>query len=255
MRPRHWRPFDQAVSSDARVDQVLAWLDLPPAEQPGFITLYFDLVDTVGHNEGPDSDAVGQATATVDAALGRLTEGLKARGQIANLVVVADHGMAALSADRMLYIDDLLPKDAYRALTAGAFMTLYPAKGREAEVMAALNGPHPHLQCWRKAKIPARFHYGDNPRVAPIFCLPDTGWRLGTRDYRPARPERGAHGYDNFNPEMAAVFVASGPAFRRGAVVPVFDNVDIYPLLARLIGVRPAKTDGRLKPLQGALAP
>ena len=192
--------------------------------------------------------------ATVDAALGRLTDGLKARGRTANLVVVADHGMAALSAERMLFIDDLLPKDAYRALAAGAFMTLYPAKGREAEVMAALDGPHPHLECWRKAEIPARFHYGDNPRVAPILCLPDTGWRLATRDYTPARPERGAHGYDNLSPEMAAVFVANGPAFRRGVVVPLFDNVDVYPLLTRLIGVKPARNDGDLSELKAALA-
>ncbi len=254
VRPRHWLPFNQAVSSDARVDQVLAWLDLPPAERPGFVTLYFDLVDTVGHTEGPDSDGVGQAMATVDAALGRLTDGLKARGRTANLVVVADHGMAALSDDRILYMDDLLPRDAYRSLTGGAFMTLYPTLGREAEVLKVLLAPHPHLQCWRKRDIPARFHYGRNPRVAPIFCLPETGWRLGTRDFKPTQPELGAHGYDNASPEMLAIFVASGPAFRSGVSLPTFDNVDVYPLLARLIGVKPAPNDGDLSGVASALA-
>ncbi len=255
VRARHWRPFNQAVSSDARVDQVLAWLDLPPAERPRFVTLYFDIVDTAGHLHGPDSRQVNTAAAEVDLALGRLTAGLKARGLAANLVVVADHGMAALSDDRILYMDDLLPRDAYRSLTGGAFMTLYPTLGREAEVLKVLLAPHPHLQCWRKRDIPARFHYGRNPRVAPIFCLPETGWRLSTRDFKPTQPELGAHGYDNASPEMLAIFVASGPAFQRGVTLPIFDNVDVYPLLARLVGVKPALNDGDIANMQAALAP
>ena len=253
VRPRYWRPFDQSVSSDARVDQVLTWIDLPKADRPAFVTLYFDLVDTVGHNAGPDSLELNAALDVVDQALGRLTTGLKARGLAANLVVVADHGMAAMSEDRTIYMDDYLPKAAYRSLTGGVFMTIYPAKGRKTEVLKALRRPHPHLQCWEKAKIPARFHYGKNPRVAPVFCLADVGWRVTTRDFKATRIERGAHGFDNFSPEMAAIFVANGPDIKPGMVLPAFDNVDVYPLLARLIGVKPARTDGSLRPVKAAL--
>ena len=49
------------------------------------------------------------------------------------------------------------------------------------------------------------------------------------------------------------IFLASGPAFRAGARPPVFDNVDVYPVLARLIGVRPEPNDGDLKELGPAL--
>jgi hypothetical protein len=38
---------------------------------------------------------------------------------------------------------------------------------------------------------------------------------------------------------MRATFIASGPAFRSGVTLPLFDNVHVYPLLARLIGVEP----------------
>jgi predicted AlkP superfamily pyrophosphatase or phosphodiesterase len=240
---------------DARVDQVLAWLDLPPGQRPGFLTLYFHHVDSAGHEFGPDSREVNAAAAQVDAGLGRLTAGLQARGLAANLVIVADHGMAAISPERRIFADDLVPRDAFRSLAGGAFLTVYPVKGREAEVERGLLGRHPHLECWRKADIPARFHYGKNPRVAPIFCLPETGWSITTRDYRPSKPERGAHGYDNFSPEMAAIFVAEGPAFQRGVTAPTFDNVDVYPLLARLLDVRPAPNDGDLRELTPALAP
>ena len=249
--PTHSRAFDQAVPSDARVDQLLAWLDAPA--RPGFATLYFDIVDTAGHNHGPNSPEVNAAVATADAAMGRLLAGLKTRGIAANIVVVADHGMAEMDDARQVYMDDLLPGDAYRYLGAGAFMTIYPAEGREREVRRALLKRHDNLRCWKTSRMPARFQYGKNPRVAPYFCLPTTGWRVTTRAYKPSRPERGAHGFDNFSPEMRAIFLANGPGIRPGVTVRDFDNVDVYPLLARLTGVKPAPNDGDLRELRAAL--
>ena len=80
VRPHQWRQFDMTVASQARTDQLLTWLDAPPAERARFATLYFDDVDTAGHYFGPDSAEVNAAAAKVDGAIGRLTDGLKARG-------------------------------------------------------------------------------------------------------------------------------------------------------------------------------
>ena len=77
---------------------------------------------------------------------------------------------------------------------------------------------------------------------------------LTTHDYHSKEPMLGDHGYDNASPEMAAVFVANGPAFRRGVKLPTFDNVDVYPLLAELVGVTPQPNDGKLADLAPALA-
>jgi predicted AlkP superfamily pyrophosphatase or phosphodiesterase len=252
--PKRWAHFDQSFSSNLRVDMLLSWLDLPAADRPRLATIYFDIVDDAGHHHGPDSAEVNAAAAKVDAAIGRLRAGLKARKLPANLVIVSDHGMAALSDDRRVFIDDLLPKEAYRSLELGPIGSIYPNPGHEGEVEKALLGPHPHLQCWRKADIPARFHYGRNPRVAPIFCLSETGWSLTTHDYRPKEPTVGDHGYDNASPEMLATFIANGPAFRAGTRLTTFDNVDVYPLLAKLVGVTPQPNDGNLADLAPALA-
>lgn len=43
---------------------------------------------------------------------------------------------------------------------------------------------------------------------------------------------------------MRAVFVATGPSFESGRTVEGFDNVDAYPLLARLLNVPAAANDG-----------
>jgi predicted AlkP superfamily pyrophosphatase or phosphodiesterase len=255
VRPSLWRQFDQSVPADARTDQLLQWLDAPPAERARFATLYFDDVDTAGHRFGPNAPELNTAAAKVDAAVGRLLGGLKARGIAANLVIVADHGMAATPETQKVFYDDLLPADAARTITLGAFLSLYPNPGHEAQVAKALLAPHAHMQCWRKEDIPARYHYGANPRVPPYFCLPQTGWTISTRDYKPRNPERGAHGYDPYAPEMAAIFIGEGPAFRQGVKLKPFDNVDVYPLLARLIGVKPEANDGKLSEVAAALRP
>lgn len=253
VRPRYYRHFNMGVPSDARADQLLTWLDLPLAERPVLETLYFDIVDTAGHHDGPDSPEVNAAASKVDAAIGRLVTGLKTRRIVANIIVVADHGMAATSPDRVVYIDDIVAKDSFHSLDLGPIGTIYPNPEHEAEVTTALIAPHDHVQCWTKDKIPERLHYGHNPRVAPIVCLPETGWMLTTHGRAPKRAG-GEHGYDNASPEMAAIFIANGPAFRRGVRLPPFDNVDVYPLLARLIGVTPVPGDGNLADLTPALA-
>ena len=98
------------------------------------------------------------------------------------------------------------------------------------------------MTCWRKGEIPARYHFGTHRRVSPIFCLPQTGWEITTRARRP--PKGGNHGFDPYSPEMAAIFIGHGPAFARGRATPLTDNVDVSPLLARLLGVEPEPNDG-----------
>ena len=255
VRPSYVMPFNQAMPSAARVDQVLVWLDLPPDRRPGFVSLYFDLVDTAGHDFGPDAPETTAALGEVDSALGRLMTSLRARGLSANVIVVADHGMTAVSPDRRAYLDDLIDRSAFRVLSGGAFVTVVPVAGREAEVSRAMVRRHPHATCWASRDMPARFRYGRNPRVAPIVCVPESGWTLSTRDFRPARPEKGAHGFDPSEPDMAAIFVANGPAFRQGVNLGRFEIVDVYPLLARLVGAPAQPNEGRLRRLGPALAP
>ncbi len=244
--PSQWAPFDQAMRGDARVDRLLSWLDLPLDQRPKLETLYFDIVDTAGHRNGPDAPETRAAAASVDASMGRLIEGLKARGLYDRtmLVVVSDHGMAATSPDRVVWIDDIIDPAALKIGYGGAVLTADPAPGREAEVQQKLVGRHPHMECWNKADVPARLVYGSNPRVAQIVCLVETGWLTATRD-RPLTRAGGAHGYDNQAPEMAAIFIAHGPGVIAGRRLTDLDSVDVQPFLARMLGIAAPAGDGR----------
>lgn len=163
-RPEDWQQFNQAVTPAQRVDAVIDWLRRPAATRPRFVTLYFDTVDTAGHRYGPAAPETTQAVATIDTQIGRLVAGLATLGLRANLVIVADHGMAATDSVRTIAMDRVANPADYRLFDTGPFATLFPVPGHEAALEAVLLKPHDHLQCWRKSAIPARFRYGTNPR-------------------------------------------------------------------------------------------
>jgi len=256
VRPDHWHPFDAKITPEARVDQVLQWLDLPRTQRPRFITLYFDQVDHQAHGHRPDSNEVDAALRQVDAALGRLIEGLKQRGlfDTANLVIVSDHGMAAVPPGHAIHLDGLFDTHRARAVMLGAVAGVEANAGEPLDARRLL-APHVHMHCWRKQEIPARLHYGTNARIPPIVCLAQTGWLITTRtaQAKHKRADLGEHGYDNADPRMRALFVAEGPAFRRGHVAPPFPNVDVYPLLAHLLRIAPEKNDGSIADVEAML--
>ena len=255
-RPTDWQQFNGAVNDRQRVDAIIDWLRRPADTRPAFLTLYFDEVDHAGHEFGPDDARTTEAVATVDAAIGRLRDGLAALGQPANLVIVADHGMAATSPDRVIRLYERLPATDARVVTDGPYAGIEPMPGKEAQVAAELARRTPHMRCWPREQVPARLAYGHNPRVPHIICLADTGWMILGTAPKPDKPFRGggAHGFDNDAPEMRALFIANGPAITGRGTLPTFDNVDIAPLLRDLVGL-PAGTglDGDDAPFRTAL--
>lgn len=233
-RPADWLQFNQQVPEASRVRTVLDWLARRRLIRPRFVTLYFDSVDTAGHRNGPDAPATNTAIALVDAEIGRLRDGLAAMGQSVNWVIVSDHGMSATAAARTVRIDRIVGGDG-RVVEDDPYATLEPQPGRAAALAATLTTPHSHMQCWPKGQLPARFAYGSHPRIPAWLCLAEPGWLLTTKPLDPGWAG-GNHGYDPALPEMAAVFVGSGPNLRTGARLSgPMPNTGVAPLLRELL--------------------
>lgn len=243
VRPQDWQRFDQNVTNVQRVDTVLDWMRRPADIRPALVTLYFDTVDTAGHRFAPESEEVNAAIAEVDERIGDLVAGLAALGRSANVVVTADHGMHATSEDRVIQLDELIDSASYVAVETGPYAAIEPVTGTDSRVADALLVPHEHMDCRRKEALPERLHYGSNPRVAAIICIAENGWTILSGP--PRYPVTGgAHGYDNLDPNMLALFIASGPDIAPDTRLDTFDNVHVYPLLARLAGVEALPSDG-----------
>jgi predicted AlkP superfamily pyrophosphatase or phosphodiesterase len=261
--PALYRDYDPNLAPSDEPGELLKWLDSPLVDRPRFMTLYFYPTDREGHAHGPNSAELNSAVAEVDRAIGELVNGLRQRDllELTNIVLVADHGMAEVPTDQRILLDALIDPAAIRPVSLGAFAAIEPAPGTTVETLATkLVGRHGHMECWRKEQIPPRFHFGGHPRIAPLICLADKGWIITTLAESevaaaPAGEVRGDHGYDPGDPDMAAVFVGYGPAFRQGIELPKFENVDVYFLLAHLLGVRPEPGDGSAAVFQPALLP
>jgi predicted AlkP superfamily pyrophosphatase or phosphodiesterase len=248
VRPTYYQTFDDNLTSAQRVDVLLAWFSLPADQRPSFATLYLDAVDHAGHDFGPDTPETAAAVREVDAAVDRLCVGLESRGfRAVNLVIVSDHGMTATGPERTVFLDDLVDLNTVHVDCSGPMAGLRPVNGTPAELAARLRRalPAPLHVCLR-SEVPRRYHYRDNPRIPPVLIVADEGWRITTRALFAKRktPPRGEHGYDNRLVSMGATFIANGPAFRRGVVLPPFENTAVYNLLCAVLGLRPAPNDG-----------
>lgn len=270
IKPSYWKPFNQSKDYGERVDEVLQWFALPIQDRPRLVTLYFSAVDSAAHTFGVGSMEELAAIKKVDSHIGDLVAGLKTLGlyEDINLVIVADHGMANLSDDRIINLDnwvDLSPfiipdwssnEDAVYA----PFLNLYGDKVAIEKTFAKLTNKHPNMKVLRRGNFPKDYHFDHPDREPDIMLLADVGWTLyGSKNSLPAMPIKSSgrsiatHGYDNKHPMMLATFIASGKAFKKGIRVKPFDNVEVYNILTCILDLVPANNDGNLKRVEDML--
>ena len=261
-RPTYWKEYDGKVTHEERVDQILRWIDLPLAERPRIYTLYFSDVDDAGHASGPDGAETRDAVLKTDESIRRLMDGLRARkiDKKVNVIITSDHGMAAVDQRNAIVMDEYLDRSrTLQVLTTGEIWQIFPKTGEIENILEGL-GKIQHARCWRKSEIPERLHYRASPRIAPIVCSSNEGWFMTSRERYEAQKKRpdfsrikGAHGYDNQSVSMRAIFIAHGRAFKKGKIVEPFENIHVYELMCKILGIRPAKNDGNLERVKSTI--
>lgn len=221
-----------------KISRIFQFLDLPGPDsplataenpRPQLIAAYVPNVDADGHRFGPNSTEIRQTIRNVDEMLGEIFRGLQERNltNIVNVIVVSDHGMATTSTDRVVQLEDLLDLEDIAHTDGWPLYGIRPKDPAKLESMYRQlkdrTKDMPHLQVYLRDKdMPERYHFSQNPRIAPLWIVPDAGWAIAPRkefDVVKAKNEgltyepRGLHGYDYENSLMRAIFVARGPAF------------------------------------------
>jgi len=255
-RPSYYLHFDNKIDENKRIDQVIAWLSLPAEQRPHFITLYYSDVDHAGHEHGPASPQVSEAVKHVDELIGRLEKQLDALHLPLDLIVLADHGMERVQGESIT-LDKYVSLDGVE--TVGSL--LYPQTDADAvRIYKKLRAADAGFLVYRRDKVPAELHYNSNPREGdPVVIAkgpyliratapPSTG--------RAENPPMGEHGYNPYEMiSMRAIFFAEGPDIRAGVTVKPFENVNVYPVLVKILGLDGPKTDGSPNVLSSILAP
>ncbi|RMG67858.1 MAG: alkaline phosphatase family protein [Calditrichaeota bacterium] len=259
-RPTYYVQFQHDMPHQERIARVLHWMDLPEKERPWFFTLYFSDVDDAGHVYGPESPQLAQAVQKIDHTLGILLDSLEVRHwqDWLNIIITSDHGMAATSKERVIILDDYINPELLNAVDYSPVLAMWPDSADLETVYRRLKGAHPHLQVYRKAEIPERFHYRKHRRVPPLIGLADEGWSIATRAYyqrNPSRFDGGDHGYDNQLRSMWGILLARGPAFRSDVHPGPVENIHLYNLLCAILRVPPEPNDGNMSLARQVLKP
>jgi arylsulfatase A-like enzyme len=268
--PRHWKPFDTRVPERAKVEQILAWLDLPdPAERPRLVTAWFHGADGAAHRDGPDAPAVRKSLARQSGDLAALLDGLAARGLLATttVLVVSDHGMT--ESRRAVDLARSLADAATGAqvIGGGGFAQVVVRDGpdraaRVARVVAEASALG--LEAWPRGEGPPEYAAA-NPRFGDVLVIAPLGvqvtrlspgrrllGRLGIGRYG----LRGIHGHRSELPEMSGLFAAAGRGVAPGARPGTVRAVDVAPTVLALLSLPiPEWMEGRPIPLDAGGAP
>ncbi len=258
-RPTWYAEFDSERQATpevekARIDDAVALLKLPPADRPHLITIYYSEPDHEGHEFGPEAPETRAAVLKVDALAGKLKAALDATGLPIDLVVVSDHGMAHVEGS-WITLDqfaDLTGFDAVGKLLYGK------TEEDRARVYDQLKKASAQFVVYRRKSVPADLNYSQNPREGDPVVIATGPYAIRAHAAPEGRPDQpptlGMHGLDPRKaPSMKASFFAAGPDIVKGKTVAPFENVNLYPWLAHMLGLTPPKNDGSFNVLAGTL--
>ena len=258
-RPTWYAQFDSKTQAtpavqQARIDDTVALLRLPAEERPHFIVIYYSEPDHEGHQFGPDAPETRAAEHKVDELVGKLKSALDATRLPVDLVVVSDHGMVRVQGSGVA-LDKFADLAGFE--TVGDLLYGKTEEDR-ARVYNQLKKASSQFVVYRRKNVPAELNYNQNPREGDPVVIATGPYAIlahaPSADRPDSGPPVGAHGYDPRKvPEMKASFFAAGPDIVKGKTVAPFENVNLYPWIAHLLGLIPAKNDGNLNILAGTL--
>ena len=255
---QHNRPHQE------RIGTVLSWFNLPAKQRPHFVSLYFHEVDSAGHHYGPGSKQVTEAINKVDRSIETIVKELEKLGLDMNVIIVSDHGMAELKAHQSIVLPHI---PGFKTYGNGPQLQFYLQQSTSTELItpaiSTLNKAARHYSCSTPANTEKKLNINKAKRLGDIVCLADRGWSLFSAQDQAekggleAAPEAspGNHGWSQFDSnDMHGIFYANGPLFKTAYQINSLNNVDIYPLLARLLKLRiKHPIDGNIRPIASLL--
>ncbi|KAI4802079.1 hypothetical protein KUCAC02_019937, partial [Chaenocephalus aceratus] len=253
--PNLYKSYDKRITFEQRVSTLFEWLSLPEGDRPDFYTLYLDEPDSAGHRYGPGSSEVVQALKNVDRIVGLMMDGLLQKNlhHCANIIIVSDHGMEEASCEKAFYVSNYLDNTEHFSVIQGPAARIRPARLPEDFLIFDYEGVMTNLSCrtddqpmrpFLKENLPKRMHFAKNARIERGHLYMEQGWQAALNRKELKYCSGGFHGSDNIFTNMQAIFIGYGPGFKENAVVPPFENIELYNLMCDLLGIRPSPNNG-----------
>jgi alkaline phosphatase D len=198
----------------------------------------------------------------VDSVLGYLTEGLRKVNAPVNTILVSDHGMADLvmEDETFVFVDELydVRSRKIRTVVSSSLAHLYiDDKPTLDSMYTLLKSKEGQYKVFRKKEMPKHLGYGNHYRIGDLVLMaaPAHTIRYADRKGNAKRMKKGSHfGVHGYDPtvvtDVRGIFLAQGPQIETGQKLGLVRNIDVYPLVARILGLTIPKIDGDPKALE-----
>ena len=260
MRPTYYYPYHEKFTPSEKVEKVVNWLKLPEDKRPHFISLYFPEVDGSGHHYGPEAKETENAVHLIDQAVGDLVQKVNGLGlKDVNFVFVSDHGMIKVDGGAPLEIPAVLfDKDRFDFYNSQTLLRVYVKNPDEVKkVYKELKANKTDdYEVYLDKKLPRYLHFAARDdqynRIGQILLIPKAPKIFLEKG---KKTSVGKHGYNPKTvPEMKATFFAWGPEFKNNLTIGEFANINVYPLVAEILGLKiDQPIDGKFKVLKETL--
>ncbi|XP_031557015.1 bis(5'-adenosyl)-triphosphatase enpp4-like [Actinia tenebrosa] len=246
-----------------RVDLVVGWFN--KSDPPSFVSLYFEEPDEVGHVHGTNSPQLAKCLSRLDDVTIYLMQSLKKLDVFdrINFIFTSDHGMIDYNTSNYINIDKYVDPESYIFWTCGSTKFLITNSSSTTleslykDFKTAEKETKGLIKVYKKQKIPEKFHYSHNRRIADIVVMVTPQYILNAskcgHSTKFPNVTYGAHGYSPFFPSMHPYLIAYGPAFKQGYRPGVIDILDLYPLMCHILDIKPAANNGSLDRIRHVL--
>ncbi|WP_025146688.1 ectonucleotide pyrophosphatase/phosphodiesterase [Pedobacter jeongneungensis] len=255
LRPTYYYDYTEQITVDKRISIVKNWLSLPEEKRPHLITFYLSEPDHAGHSFGPDAPETEKAVKMVDSVIYELTKAIEPLHLPVNYVFVSDHGMTAVDREHPIATPKEIDTAKYIIAASGTLMDVHAKNKADIQPLYdQLKSNEKDYKVYLKSNMPEHFHYSATDdrmnRIGDILLVPEWPKVFSSR-----KPGIGHHGFDpSVVKDMHATFLAWGPAFKKQVKIPSFENVNVYPLVANILGLSYQEPiDGKLEVLKPIL--
>ncbi|HVY75486.1 MAG TPA: ectonucleotide pyrophosphatase/phosphodiesterase [Puia sp.] len=257
VRPTYYYNFNTKIPMDTRIQAVHDWLSLPEEKRPHLIFFYMPEVDHEEHAHGIESKETEDAVHFVDESIGKMVRSIDSLHLPVNYIFLSDHGMLAVDTAKTIPMPAALDTTQFRVVNSMTLVHLYAYdKKYVMPADSALKAEAKDYKVYLPDELPAEWHYSKADdrynRIGDIILVSNPPQVFDFR--RKYRVNPGNHGFDPTLTEMHATFYAWGPAFKKHYNIPGFENIHVFPLIAKMLELPYSDIiDGRLRVLKRTL--
>uniref|UniRef100_A0A914W5E1 glycerophosphocholine cholinephosphodiesterase n=1 Tax=Plectus sambesii TaxID=2011161 RepID=A0A914W5E1_9BILA len=203
----------------------------------------------------------------LDQVLTRLAAEIRERVDL-NLLVVSTHGIVDVPKENVRFIDDYLNMNLVNTtIGAGAVKQIVAHPGKTHQIFNHLrtDAPIPNVKIYyttpRMGDLPKWYGYARSDVIPELVLIAQPGHAILSKPTSPKQLpaasdedwSRGMSGYNNEFPDMLGVFLALGPAFKKGMRKGPANLVDIYPLMCHILSLDCPRGDGNMTNIDDVL--